>query len=100
MHAVKRLELFISEGWLSSAKKLLEKAGHGYSVLPVLLGHGGRGDRRLGDISGDGNVCLIAAMSESEVEALVEPLKELLLNAGGHVLISDAAQIRDMPESS
>ena len=69
MHAVKRLELFISEGWLATARQLLDKAGHGYSVLPVLLGHGGRGDRRLGDISGDGNVCLVAAMSEAEVEA-------------------------------
>lgn len=95
MHAVKRLELFISEPWLSTATQLLDEAGHGYSVLPVLLGHGGRGDRRLGDISGDGNVCVVVAMPEAEVEPLIEPLKELLLNAGGHVLISDAAQIRD-----
>jgi hypothetical protein len=83
MRTVTRLDIIIGELWLSRLRDLLDRADLGYSVMPVLIGHGEQGDRHQLDIASAGSVYLVATGDEATIRGLFDELTPLLKDAGG-----------------
>lgn len=96
MEAVKRLEIVIDDGHLPRVLEILRRAGAGgYTVLSGVSGAGDRGRRSDDELSGAlSNRYVLCACSEAVLEALLPTLRQLLGEAGGLCLISDALSLR------
>ena len=90
MRPGQRLEVVINEAWLPRLQEILNNGELGFSVLPVLFGHGGRGDRFQNDIAGDSNVYVLCSGTKEQLEPHIPAVTDVLRLAGGHAILTDA----------
>jgi len=95
MHAVKKVEIIISEYYQPSLLNLLQDLGvHDYSIIPNLTGAGGRGLQTGGGLNEEFNNCMVMiACEEILFNRIIEPVREMLKKNGGICLVTEAAWV-------
>jgi nitrogen regulatory protein PII len=96
-HAAKRVEIIIEAALQSRLTDALERAGTtGYTVLPVLGGHGRSGSwSREGQVGlAEGMAAVICIVAPDRVEPLVEAAYAVVARHIGVVSISDCTVLR------
>jgi len=95
MHPCKRVEIVIEEAHAERLAGRLEALGvPGYTMIPRASGYGDRGKRRGDDPTGALTNCLfLVACDEATASRIVEGVQDLLGQAGGLCLVSDAQSL-------
>jgi nitrogen regulatory protein PII len=96
MTPIKRLEIVINSTELNTLIYTLKKNGiKGYTIIKNVQGNGERGEQ-----DGDGltpvfhNCYVLIACTEEEVQRLEDPIRMLLEESGGILLMSDALWLK------
>ncbi len=92
---VKRVEIVIDFMHLRRLTQSVETAGvRAYTILPDASGRGDRGLRAADDVvSSDKNSLLLIAVSEEQLQPLLDSVRPLLARYGGLCLVSDAGML-------
>lgn len=96
MKPVQRLEIIVER---AQREKVLDVLAHngcqGWSILPVVSGHGHRGSRGLEGLPGAlENELILAAIEEPRLGAVVDQLRPVLERWGGVCLVSPAQWLK------
>ena len=95
--AKKRIEIMIESPLLARLTSLLDELGvHGYTVIPALAGRGADGAwHRDGTIGRAGSLVMVFCIIDADrVEAVLDPLFQLIKDQIGIVSVSDVEVIR------
>lgn len=96
MKSVKRLEIIVERTQRGLVLDFLTEAGvEGWSILPVISGMGGRGDRGSDGLPGSlENDLILAAVEEGQLNSVMDHLRPVLERWGGVALVSDALWLK------
>lgn len=96
MKPVQRLEIIVERAQRDTVLDVLAHNGcQGWSILPVVSGHGHRGSRGLEGLPGGlENELILAAIEEARLGAVVDQLRPVLERWGGVCLVSPAQWLK------
>ena len=92
MHPCKRVEIVVEEAQATRLAARLQSLGvPGYTMIPRARGYGDRGKRRGDDPTGTLTNCyFLVACDAEQAKRIATEVRELLSQAGGLCLVSDA----------